>query len=706
MRRLAVILPLAALVAAGLTAVPAQAVPLPTSGVTAYSVDTGALPGAGWGTRFALESSAAGASGNALGGGGLTVGGISGGTFARVFVSPPTGGGFAVGTYDIREVATATEARVQIDGGTPAECSTVSGTLTVHEVALDAGEVTRFAGSVRGNCGEGEPVFAQEIRWNSTVPFIRLTAPVSTSTPSTTVTVAVPSTATFGQVIGSGTDAKVRVVNDGCSNRTVTGGTSCPITIAATPDFFGPAQDLLTLPDGGAGRKIPVTVVGYDTASGAYAPLSPARLLDTRRRVGIPTTTPLGGGRYVDLQVTSRGGVPSTGVSAVVLNVTVVAPTSQGYVTVYPTGTSKPTASSVNFNKGWTGANLLTVKVGTGGKVRIHNYAGNTHVVADVVGYYNAPTSTRTSGYGGYSGIEPARIADTRLDADPLQPGWYLTTGYDFGEFNPHITAFAVNITVTRPTGSGHLTAWDGEQFPAPKTSTLNFTAGRTVPNMAIVPTSECGADFCPEDPTIPLMGVLNTSNGNAHVVVDLVGVYDDNTLDGMWRFRPLAKPTRIVNTKLAQGINGAVGAGATKTVAVPDTVSTFNSMAVVTNTTANKPTKTTVLTLWNDDIARPGVSNLNPYAGQLVSNMTITDIGADWGFKVHNATGSTNLVIDVAGTMENYPAVADPGAAADLRADGVDALRDRAAQRATGDTRASAPHLTGTPVSFAPRQR
>ncbi len=700
MRRLAVILPLAALVAAGLTAVPAQAVPLPTSGVTAYSVDTGALPGAGWGTRFA--ASGAGATGNAVGAGGVTVASTSG-TVARVTVSPPTGSSFAVGTYDISESTSATGARVQIVGGAPAECSEVSGTLTVHEVTLAAGDVTAFAGSVRGNCGEGEPVFAQEIRWNSTVPFIRLTAPVSTSTSPTTVTVAVPSTTTFGQAIGSGTDAKVRIVSDTCSGRTIAGGGTCAITLAATPDFFGPAQDLITLPDGGAGRKIPVTVVGYDTAAGAYTPLTPARLLDTRRE---GTKRPIGGGRYIDLAVAGKRGVPPSGATAVVLNVTVVAPTSQGYVTVYPTGTSRPTASSVNFNKGWTGANLLTVKLGTGGKVRIHNYAGSTHVVADVVGYYHASTSARTTGYGGYSGIEPARIADTRLDSDPLRPGWYLTTGYDFGASNPHITAFAVNITVTKPTGSGHLTAWDGEQFPAPSTSTLNFTKGRTVPNMAIVPTSQCGADFCPEDPTIPLMGVLNTSNGNSHVVVDLVGVYDDNTLDGMWRFRPLPTPTRIVNTKLRQGIPAAIGAGKAPTVIAPASVRTYNSMALVTNTTANKPTSTSVLTLWNADIPRPGVSNLNPYAGQLVSNMTITDIGVDYGFKVHNASGSTNIVLDVAGTMESYPAVADPGAAADLRADGVATLRDRASQRATGDARARAPHLTGTPVSLAPRQR
>ena len=598
---------------------------------------------------------------------------------------------------------------MQIDGGAPAGCSTVSGTLTVHEVTVDAGEVTAFAGSVRGNCGDGRPVFAQEIRWNSTVPLIRLTAPVSTPTRTETVTVAAgPSSVTFGDAIGSGTDAKVEVVADTCSGATVAAGGSCTLGITATPDFFGPAQDLITLPDGGDGRKIPVTVVGYDTANGAYTPRTPARLLDTRKAQGISTKTPIGSGRYVDLQVSGRGGVPSgSKANSVVLNVTVVAPTSQGYVTLYPTGTARPTASSVNFNKGWTGANLVTVKLGTDGKVRIHNYAGSTHVVVDVMGYYHGTSSTATSDYGGYSGISPARILDTRDDGGALPRDYYTLTGYDFGGANnSHIKAFATNITVTKPTGTGYLTAWDGSENGIPSTSTLNFTTGRTVPNMAIVPVRACGSDCIPGYESVPVIGVLNTSSGSAHVVVDLVGVYDDNTIDGMWRYRPLAGPKRIVNTKTGQGIPAAIGSGRTATVTAPSSVTTYNSMALVTNTTANKPANTTVLTLWNADIPRPGVSNLNPYAGQLVSNMTVTDIGVDYQFKVHNASGTTNLVLDVAGTMETYPAVADPGAAASLRADGLSALRAGSAERATGDKRASAPDLTGTAVSTTPRHR
>ncbi len=710
MRRLAVVLLCAATVVAGLVATPAQAAStLPSPPATRYGLFTAPLPDQGWGTSF--EVTPATANGYAVDATGLFAveGYNAAGSYARTFLSPPTGQAWAVGSYDVNEFATATQARVQVNSGGPGLCDdAVDGTLTVHEVTLSAGEVTAFAGSVRGTCGTGRPVFAQEIRWNSTVPYIVLSTPVSTPTAETVTVEVGPSQTTFGQAIGNGADAKVDITADTCSNQTLAAGTTCSLTLVGTPDFFGPAQDLITLPDGGDGRTIPVTTVGYDTAAGAYTPLKPARVLDTRKKVGVTTTTPVGPGRTIDLQVSGRGGVSATAATAVVLNVTVVTPTSQGYVTLYPTGAARPLASSVNFNKGFTGANLVTVTLGTGGKVRFYNASGSTHVVADVMGYYHGATSTAKAGYGGYSGVEPTRILDSRDPAGaPLLPGEWYTTGSDFGpDVNPHIKGFAVNITATRTTGSGYFTAWNGISTAIPSTSTLNFTAGKTVPNMAIVPTSACGPDCGRGFESVPIIGVRNRSNGDADVIVDLVGVYDDNTLDGMWRFRPLASPTRIVNTKTAQGIAAALKPGQTATVGNTAGVTTYSSMALVTNTTANKPTSSTVLTLWNADIPRPTVSNLNPAAGQLVSNMTITDLGADYDFNVRNASGTTNLVVDVAGTMEEYPAVADPGTAAALRAKGLSALRTDTSVRATGDARATAPTVHGTPVTLAKQHR
>ena len=90
---------------------------------------------------------------------------------------------------------------------------------------------------------------------------------------------------------------------------------------------------------------------------------------------------------------------------------------------------------------------------------------------------------------------------------------------------------------------------------------------------------------------------------------------------------------------------------------------------------------------------------------------MTITDLGAAYDFTVGNAVGTTNLVLDVAGTMETYPAVADPGAGAALRADGLTALRSdcRAARHRRPEGHRPGPHRhpghprSPTPVTTAP---
>lgn len=654
--------------------------------ITAYAVDYGPDD------LYTYDSQFVPTSGTETGDDMPVAGVVIGGTdpvagFGNTAFRPASGTVFAPGTYAVGTGST--DATVSMSHAGSGQCPSdpyPTGTLTVHEVTYDAGAVTSFAGTASLTCSTGQPI-AMELRWNSTVPVTRLVAAVNTASPTRTISVPVTTETTFGTATLTGL-AGAAIVSDTCSGATVAAGGSCAIGLRATPTTFVPTQGTVALPDGAAGAQHPVTIVGQETAKGAYTALAPKRLLDTRSKIGVGTTTPIGAGKYIDLQVTKRGGVPSTGPAAVVLNLTAVKPTSQGYLTVYPTGTSRPKASSVNFNAGWVGANLVTVRLGTGGKVRVHNASGSTHVVADVMGYYHGVSSTATEGttYGGFRSITPLRLLDTRTtdgwDGQPLG-GWsYVDTAFAFNDtvINEHIKAFAVNVTVTKPQGGGFLAAWDGRDgsdSDFPTTSTVNFTKGRTVANMAIVPTRVCG--FCTGFPTARSIGILNASNGASHVIVDIVGVYFDNAISDAWRFNPLTAPTRIVDSRIGKGLTSNVGAGQTRTVLTPAPVAGYNTMAVVTNTTAAKPTKNTVLTLWaNDGSARPTVSNLNPYAGQLVSAMTMTEVWTRNDFRVHNASGTTPLIIDVAGTMEFYPAQTPPAATA-------------SADRSTAD------HTTGT---------
>ena len=153
---------------------------------------------------------------------------------------------------------------------------------------------------------------------------------------------------------------------------------------------------------------------GHVTADVAdtYVPLSPSRITDTRTGSGYPNAgNTLGAGSSINVQVTGAGGVPTTGVTAVVVNVTVVGPTASSYVTVFPEGTTQPVVSNVDFTPGQTLANLATVPLGSQGGLTVYNYTGSVNVVVDVEGYYT--TTPQTSGL--YNPVNPLRVLGTLL---------------------------------------------------------------------------------------------------------------------------------------------------------------------------------------------------------------------------------------------------------------------------------------------------
>ncbi len=133
--------------------------------------------------------------------------------------------------------------------------------------------------------------------------------------------------------------------------------------------------------------QVVVDVEGWFGVAGGpegvpYHPLVPARVADTR------SGSAVGPNGTLSLVVTGPGGVPGTGVTAVLLNVTVTEPSAGGWLTVFPSGTTRPLASSINFAPGQTIANAVVAKVGAGGQIDIYNFVGNTHVVVDVQGWF------------------------------------------------------------------------------------------------------------------------------------------------------------------------------------------------------------------------------------------------------------------------------------------------------------------------------
>jgi hypothetical protein len=256
-------------------------------------------------------------------------------------------------------------------------------------------------------------------------------------------------------------------------------------------------------------------VAGYYTTAaprsgGKFTALTPNRLLDTRDGTGTGGAAgPLGQGQHLDLHVVGVGGVPATGVSGVALNVTVDQPTATGYVTVWPTGEPMPNASTHNYTPGLTVANLVLAKVGAGGSVSIYNNAGQTHVIADVIGYFS-------SDGGLFVPVSPQRVIDSRDGTGgptgPLQQGETRSLTIATGSPVPgNATAMVGNVTSVDTTVPGYVTVWpSGSAMPL--ASTLNPRPGVAVPNQAYLRLGGGGK-----------LDVFNSAGIN-NVIVDVFG--------------------------------------------------------------------------------------------------------------------------------------------------------------------------------------
>lgn len=668
----------------------AQAADVPASGVTALSVE------GAWGSPLLGSGQSSSATGGTVSvqAAGETVTASAGET--AVSLTARTGNPFGPGTFTVGGSAGAST--VGLTAVTASgQCATPKGQVTVHEVTRTDGAITGFAATWTARCGAATVPNVGEIRWASTVDRVRF-GPVTMGEvgPPQTITLTAPAQVSYQGAGWLGDSFAFVEQRNTCVGQQLETGQTCTLTVAARPGSRGghaaTVTPTATTSDGRIHTlgTVSLTTTGVETARGAYTGVRPARILDTRHAHGVTTSTPVGNGQTVPLKVAGVGGLPSTGVAAAVVNLTVVEPTARGYVTAYPSGSARPTASSVNFGAGWTGANLVTVAVGADGRILLHHVGGATHLVADVVGWYHSTaTAPSTSGrYGSYVPWDPTRIADTRSESRPLAGGSTLRVGADFGSLNPHVRALAVTVTVTRATSRGYLTTWSGSGT-RPGTSTLNYSGSRSVPNMAIVPVAPCSS-ACGSSTPIPGIAVSNTSMDRAHVIVDLVGFVDDNTsAEFAGRLRPIT-PARIADSRVRLGAP-RLTSGAARPVALPAGHWNQWTMAMVANVTAVSPSDNTVLTVWDWDTDQPYVSNLNPWRQQTVANMTMSRVGGAGEVGVYNAgPGATDVLIDLAGTVELY---SSPLTSGSTSTDGT----ARSAARETEPGRSTAGSLTST---------
>ncbi len=363
-----------------------------------------------------------------------------------------------------------------------------------------------------------------------------------------------------------------------------------------------------------------------------FVPLAPCRVLDTRQ-----SHNPIQGGTFAtyNLQTLGQAVGCQQGLGpgmAFSLNVTVIPHGTLDYLTIWPTGQTRPTISLMNSRDGRIKANAAIVQAGGIGHTSVNIYVTNTaDVLLDVNGYFEPANA---GAYAYYPLSTPCRLADTR-SGQPLAGGQekdFDVLGSSCG-IPSNAQAYSLNFAaVPNPAGSplSFLTVWPAGG-PRPTVSTLNNPTGTVVANAALLPANGTNGEIAvyPSDQT--------------DLIIDIDGYFALATPAGGEAFY-LLTPCRAIDTRPNSFVLQHTFNIQGSPCAPPNTASAY-----VMNATVIPQGILGYLTLWPSGDP-PLASTLNARDGALASNMAIT--GSASGNINAYASQSTNLLLDLSGYM------------------------------------------------------
>jgi hypothetical protein len=258
-----------------------------------------------------------------------------------------------------------------------------------------------------------------------------------------------------------------------------------------------------------------VDVTGWLTSS-TVVTTTPSRLLDTRP--GYTTSDDLFAGEGLrttgsttQVRIGGRGTVPADA-KAVAVTVTATEASHGGFVTAFGCG-GRPLASTLNFLRGQTISNFALVPLDDDGNLCLFTMAP-THLIVDVTAFVPSASD--------YTPFAPARLVDTRFDGTSIDDrcasigrprgGSTVTVPVAGRAGVPAggVGAVALNVTASGAGAGGYVSIVQVPGAPA-ATSAVNFAAGATTANSAIVPVDSAG-------------NVTLFVNTGVHVVIDVVG--------------------------------------------------------------------------------------------------------------------------------------------------------------------------------------
>jgi hypothetical protein len=424
-------------------------------------------------------------------------------------------------------------------------------------------------------------------------------------------------------------------INGGTPSRPYYG--SPPNVPAPTTDFDDQARPQGVAFDIGA-DEVPAALLAESGAT--FTPLTPTRVLDTRSGNGLSGAFSANTPRT--FQVGGRGGVPVDAI-AVTGNLTVTNQTSAGYVYLGPNPTASPTSSTLNFPLADTRANGVTVALNATGNLSATFVAPagrTTQLTFDVTGYFLPGDAGAT-----FVPVTPARLLDSRV-GNGLSGLFAANSPRTFqvsGRAGVPASAVAVtgNLTVTGQSAAGYAYLGPNAQS-SPTSSTLNFPLGDTRANgvtVALSPLGRLSATY------------VAPAGRTTHFVFDVTGYF---LPDGSGATYVALTPTRLLDTRVGNGLSGVFTSSAPRTVGINARYGLpYDAMAVTGNLTVTNQTAAGFVYLGPDATTSPTSSTLNFPIGDTRANgvtvavSTLGRLSATYGAP---SGKTTHLVFDVTG--------------------------------------------------------
>jgi hypothetical protein len=354
--------------------------------------------------------------------------------------------------------------------------------------------------------------------------------------------------------------------------------------------------------------EAPVSLQSSGPASGFRA-VVPSRVADTR-------SSPRGRLRAgAALTVDLSASIPVGAVAASV-NLTAVEPTDDGFLSVFPCGSSPPPTSNLNYRAQQTRGAQAVVAVGADRHFCVRS-SSEADVIVDLQGVFALADGDL------FAPQPPVRLIDTRSTGRAASVSMAV---------DPSVRAVAVNLTATGATNAGYLTAY-GCGATVPSVSNVNFGPGETIAGSAFV---AVGPDhrFCV------------TASANVDVIVDVTGTFGEA---GTLRFTP-ALPSRRLDTR--SGLGGRRGLSAPgeqiEVAAAPPTAGAVTGTLTLLASGSNAFLTAFPCAATTPSGPPPSTSNVNAPSGSTVAN-SIT-VGATDGHICVASSSGAKVLFDATG--------------------------------------------------------